>query len=647
MNKNIKINLADPVEDPCKPPYKRGHGGFCGCNCKCLPPECWDLVKIYYECIESSSPSPAENICGEEQKLCMGEGFNFCQEINAPCFGYDCLEDGCKKSPYLPGMYKDLQECNIYCDHVEKKLLIPHNIIIDGKRCVGGICPEQPDWICCLDGTTCAATYADCDCNCSGEKGCTNPGSPNYNPAATCDDGSCVTCCNSGKCENGNSRILGLESETSNKNLYAKDIIEEFNKRKVNYLICGSVARSKRKNIKTKNYRDIDILYQKTDDNINKIFQVLNKYEVLAAEIDHTIIPCIDIQIDLFSNIPYQNLTYENFKQRKIKVLDIECPAITKAEADKIRKPSDMPVPLPFIGDGLGSFGYCGNDCGLPGGPGPCHPTFSDVWCVAAENSCSGQGFCYDSCYGCYDPNPTDYITCYYCENQSLQSCSEITIPYSKNDFPDSPPDCSYFGGDAGFDYPPLYNTPEECMLGCYGNPDYTLCYVCIKIAIGGVCNAIYIPYTQQCGENGLYDNIDICESACQTTTTTTTTTTPEPECVIEVTTESCCLEYTGETIYSVGKGLVKAELKSEEVCCPDGTPVIRVNGATNEYFADDGETIEVTFEMSPCSCTEQSKEPSSPSDAGCPKEESTKPLIVLDKKTNKIKILINKKLIK
>lgn len=36
---------------------------------------------------------------------------------------------------------------------------------------------------------------ADC-CN----TGCTNPASPNYDPEATIDDGSCLTCCNQGFC---------------------------------------------------------------------------------------------------------------------------------------------------------------------------------------------------------------------------------------------------------------------------------------------------------------------------------------------------------------------------------------------------------------------------------------------------------------
>lgn len=39
-----------------------------------------------------------------------------------------------------------------------------------------------------------------CDCVDPSVPGCTNPDSPNYNPAATCDDGSCLTCCNQGKC---------------------------------------------------------------------------------------------------------------------------------------------------------------------------------------------------------------------------------------------------------------------------------------------------------------------------------------------------------------------------------------------------------------------------------------------------------------
>ena len=37
-------------------------------------------------------------------------------------------------------------------------------------------------------------------CCCSPVPGCTNPNAANYNAAATCDDGSCQTCCTEEKC---------------------------------------------------------------------------------------------------------------------------------------------------------------------------------------------------------------------------------------------------------------------------------------------------------------------------------------------------------------------------------------------------------------------------------------------------------------
>lgn len=45
-----------------------------------------------------------------------------------------------------------------------------------------------------------AVTDAPCSC-CNA--GCTNPNSANYDPTATCDDGSCVTCCGEGLCRIG------------------------------------------------------------------------------------------------------------------------------------------------------------------------------------------------------------------------------------------------------------------------------------------------------------------------------------------------------------------------------------------------------------------------------------------------------------
>jgi hypothetical protein len=640
---NIEKNLANPGEDPCKPPYKRGHGGFCGCNCKCLAPECWDLIKIYHECSSSGPPSPGESIisCKESQKLCKGKELNFCQDINYPCFGYDCQENGCEESPYVPGMYLSRHECVDYCDNSKKaEYLVPHNIVIEGKRCLGGICPEQPDWVCCLDGIKCAATYADCDCNCNGEKGCTNPYSPNYNPAAQCDDGSCVTCCNSGSCNN--SRRAGMLALVANENIVAEEILLDFNKKEIEYLIVGSVSRKK-------NFGDIDILYKKTNENVEKILQVLTKYGISPLNIDHTIVECDDINLDIFSEIPYQYVNYESFKETtNLEILGLNCPAIREEDANNLIKPSDSPLPLIGGGGALGGDGYCGNNCGLPGGPGPCHPTFNNPHFVPPENSCTGEGFWYDSCYGCFGttPPPTDYITCYYCDDSySPKSCVEQRIQYQTYDYP-SRPSCSTFSKDKQ-----LYDSPEECMMGCHGSPDYIPCYACIKIAIGGICNYIFVPYTPggagQCGDFNFFDNIDSCESYCNTTTTTTTTT-PEPSCEVHLTTEGCCLEYSGETIYAVGDGIVKGSIVSEELCCPgDETATFRVliNGSEDSYFASDGETIEVKLEIDGnCTCTESSKEPSTPSDVGCPKDETAKPLIILDKKTNKIKILINKK---
>lgn len=43
------------------------------------------------------------------------------------------------------------------------------------------------------------ATMSECSEDCL-VSGCTNPGSPNYNQNATCDDGTCITCCNQNKC---------------------------------------------------------------------------------------------------------------------------------------------------------------------------------------------------------------------------------------------------------------------------------------------------------------------------------------------------------------------------------------------------------------------------------------------------------------
>jgi hypothetical protein len=34
----------------CVPPFSRGVGGWCGCNCKCCPPPCCSVITVKFEC---------------------------------------------------------------------------------------------------------------------------------------------------------------------------------------------------------------------------------------------------------------------------------------------------------------------------------------------------------------------------------------------------------------------------------------------------------------------------------------------------------------------------------------------------------------------------------------------------------------------
>jgi hypothetical protein len=113
--------------------------------------------------------------------------------------------------------------------------------------------------------------------------------------------------------------------------VYTKDILLDFNKKQVEYLLVGSAARSK-------NYKDIDLLYKNTDENINKIIQVLHKHNVVPVDIDHTIVVSKDVNLDIFSNIPYQkNISYENFENTTIvNILGVDCPAINKEDAKNL-----------------------------------------------------------------------------------------------------------------------------------------------------------------------------------------------------------------------------------------------------------------------------------------------------------------------
>lgn len=57
-----------PPPNNCNGPFIYGHGGACGCNCRCCPPPCCDKIKIKYKCglrslINGGAISPAPCLC--------------------------------------------------------------------------------------------------------------------------------------------------------------------------------------------------------------------------------------------------------------------------------------------------------------------------------------------------------------------------------------------------------------------------------------------------------------------------------------------------------------------------------------------------------------------------------------------------------
>jgi len=162
------------------------------------------------------------HVCQNGQCINVGPGngnYNTVEDCQADC-----------GQPFFGGISTQAilrYECRSYCDSTINEIC-----------CFGNCCAENS--VCCNDGTCCAqgqtccldegaGTYTCCNpgesccggicCpagnNCCTESntsppycspnpcpipGCMNPYSPNYNPAATCDNGSCRTCCNAGLC---------------------------------------------------------------------------------------------------------------------------------------------------------------------------------------------------------------------------------------------------------------------------------------------------------------------------------------------------------------------------------------------------------------------------------------------------------------
>jgi len=549
----------------CNPPYERGHGGYCSCNCKCLAPECWDKILVEYDCNEGASLIPigegaiigTEITCEEGFKICPGinGASDYCQNENFPCVGYDCQIEGCAKSPYISGMYYTYSDCLNYCINQEQKYLnlAPSEVFIDGKICPNGTCPDNPTWICCLDGSKCAATYADCPCSCIGKQGCTNPHSNNYDPDAKCDDGSCITCCNALKC------VVDDRDGTAN---------------------CNRL-------------------------------------------------PLID----------------------------------------------------GFAG---GTDGCCDAYCVEAG---DCHPSYTNSHTVPAENSCSGESFTYSACNACTFTTTTTTSTTSY----PYKICYRCPIPAGPNSCApmefqdDGATTCSDYNSDTE----EYYDSESECLSLCATTPPpYKICYSCLETAIGGNCMPVPVSYGS-CSDytvpgNTFYDSPEECETSCETTkppyktcykcsggggtnncqpiefpddgfTTCSDynadgdTFYDSPEecdseckrdpCIIEVITDGCCLEYSGGAIYAVGRGNVTATTSGG--CCKDFR--VLVNGKIDTNIVQDGDEVTIEGEAFECPCEEVGKEPKDPSPASCPPKPSSKPIIVLDKKTNKIKILLKR----
>jgi len=510
----------------CKPPYERGHGGYCGCNCKCLAPECWDLIYVTYDCNEGGSITPigtgaisGEIDCVNGTKLCNGfsDIKDYCQNENTPCIGYDCQENGCIAAPYISGMYYTYNDCVKNCS-IEGKYtkLLPREILNNGRPCPNGICPDDPTWICCADGVHCAATYADCPCVCNGKTGCTNPNSSNYDPDAVCDDGSCVTCLNAQKC-----------------------------------------------------------------------------------------------------------------------VLD---------DRDGGANCNEIP-PAGSLIDASSGGRCCDAYCIIAG---DCHLSFSNSYTVPADKSCSGEEIVYGACNAQQTTTTTTTTIkpkiCYGCiEGLYENNCQAVQLDLSPDDTATT---CS----DRNVPGETFYDSESECRASCNVTtpyPDYKICYYCPELyGVENKCVAVTIPYSD-CSSysTSYYNSWSECDAACQTTTTTTTTTT-KPPCIVEVTTEGCCLEYSGGTIYAVGDGVVKAVAQDKENCCKDFR--VLVNGKEETAQVQDGREVDLEPQSFYCPCEEKSKEPSQPSSASCPSgAPAAAPMIILDKKTNKIKILINKNAIR
>jgi hypothetical protein len=147
------------------------HGNCCAENSVCCNDGtccaqgetcCYDQETDTYSCCAVGETCCHGNCCAVDRPVCCGDGT--CCADGQTC----CLDEGA-------GTYTCCEP---------------------GETCCGGTCCPAGN-NCCTESNTSPPYCSPDPCPIPG---CMNTNSPNFNPAATCDNGSCITCCNAGLC---------------------------------------------------------------------------------------------------------------------------------------------------------------------------------------------------------------------------------------------------------------------------------------------------------------------------------------------------------------------------------------------------------------------------------------------------------------
>jgi hypothetical protein len=239
----VVAKVCDPY-DPCVPRYAWGQPGSpeppcptqeeCDRHWRCTSQGCqqdfeytpfgYDQIQCEQACVRTfycdnfaecqpyydetfRYPYDTEDECREECKTRVYcDTLNGCLSMGNNTFGPESCEeisDGCKP--------------RFYCDEYSGCMNLGWGALQEGET---DSCDESScvPFFFCEGGPGCSTRYypsgvqppegsydsiAECGLDPSEEcslPGCTNRNSPDYNPRATCDDGSCRTCCNQGKC---------------------------------------------------------------------------------------------------------------------------------------------------------------------------------------------------------------------------------------------------------------------------------------------------------------------------------------------------------------------------------------------------------------------------------------------------------------